>query len=309
MTPEQPTTDSASIEDRMAAVFSSTPEAAPESEEPAAILATEPTAPTDAVEEAETSAEDDGYVEFTAEDGTAYRVPPALREAAEKGKGFTEKMQRLAQQQEQTNDRADYLAAREQVLGQVMGEVAEFRALQGEHARYQALDWQALYNADPGQALKLRDQRDQLERQLTAKQGAIQAKSAQIEKIAADHSQYQWGYAVKGARDAIGTVTETDDNAMLKQVEKLGFSDKELKSRFADARFLHAIYKAAKWDALQSSKPASVNAVQKAPPVIRPGASKGQGAENAQRYRDSRATLRKSGSVDDAARLIQMMSK
>ena len=48
---------------------------------------------------------------------------------------------------------------------------------------------------------------------------------------------------------------------------------------------------------------------QKAPPVIKPGASKGQNAEVSQRFKDTRQSLRKSGSLDDAARLIQMMSK
>lgn len=306
---EQPSPDSASITDRMAAVFSAPqgPESqdaeTPEAESAAPSTDNPETAEPDAVED---SADDDGYVDFTAEDGATYRLPPALREVAEKGKGFTEKMQRLAQLQEQALDKADFLAAREQVLGQVMGDVAEFKTLQAEFARYQQLDWSALYNADPGQALKLRDQRDQLTNQLAAKQNVIQSKTAHIEKIAAEHAQHQWGYAVKVAREAIGTLSAAEDNAMLKQVERLGFGEKELKTRFADPRFLQAIYKAAKWDALQAGKPASVNAVQKAPPVIRPGASQGSAVVAQNRYKEARQALKKSGSLQDAARLFKM---
>jgi hypothetical protein len=311
MATEQPTADSASIEDRLTAVFSATPEAAPAAEDESASLATESATPDGEAAEVDTSAVEtgDGFVDFTLEDGTEYRVPAALREVAERGKGFTEKMQRLAQQQEQTNDRADYLQAREAVMAEVMADVGQLRALQTEHAKYASLDWQALYNADPGQALKLRDQRDQLEKQMAMTQGTIQQKAQRIEKDAANHAGYQWDYAVKGAAERIGKVSQAEDAAMLKTVQQLGFTEKELKSRFADPRFLHAIYKAAKWDSLQSGKSSSVAAVQKAPPVIKPGASKGSGVEAANRYRESRATLRKTGSINDAARLIQMMSK
>jgi hypothetical protein len=247
--------------------------AADETPEPEAAAADESPEQSDDEAPQEDASPDGDLVEIESDDGETFRVPPKLRESFLRRKDYTEKTQRLAVLQESAQDKADYLAAREQVLGQVVSDVAEFRALQTEHARYQALDWQALYNADPGQALKLRDQRDQLERQLSAKHGEIQAKSAKVEKIAADHSQQQWGYAVKGARDAIGTLTATDDNAMLKQVEKLGFSEKELKSRFADPRFLHAIYKAAKWDALQGGKVKALESVRNAPPVIKPGSS------------------------------------
>lgn len=247
--------------------------AADETPEPEA--AAEDESPEQSDEEApETEVSADGeLVEIETDDGETYRVPLKLKESFLRRKDYTEKTQRLASLQEAAQDKAHYLEAREAVLGQVVGDVAEYRALQTEHARYASLDWQALYNADPGQALKLRDQRDQLEKQIQQKQHAIQAKSAQIEQATNTHSQQQWGFAVKGARDAIGSLTSADDNAMLKQVEKLGFSEKELKSRFADPRFLHAIYKAAKWDALQGGKVKALEAVRNAPPVIKPGSS------------------------------------
>jgi hypothetical protein len=245
-------------------------------------------------------------IDFTDEDGSTYRVPPALREVAEKGKSFTTKMQRLAESQAQADDRADYLQAREAVMAEVMTDVGHLRALQSEHAKYASLDWQALYNADPGQALKLRDQRDQLEKQMTQAQGQIQQKAQRVEKIAADHSGYQWDYAVKGAVERIGKVTPQEDAAMLRQAQSLGFTEKELRGRFADAKVLHAIYKAAKWDALQAGKPTALTAVTKAPPVIKPGATKGVAVAAEQRYKEARQALKKSGSMQDAARLFRM---
>jgi hypothetical protein len=213
------------------------------------------------------------FVDIEDDDGATYRVPPALKESFLRRKDYTEKTQRLAAQQEQTNDRADYLQAREAVMAEVMADVGQLRALQTEHAKYAALDWQALYNADPGQALKLRDQRDQLEKQMAQAQGTIQQKAQRIEKNAADHAGYQWDYAVKGAAERIGKVTPQEDAAMLKAVQTLGFTEKELKSRFADPRFLHAMWKAAKWDMLQGSKVQSLEVARRAPPVIKPGSS------------------------------------
>ena len=221
----------------------------------------------------EDASPDGELVEIETDEGETYRVPPALKDAFLRRKQHTQGMQRLASLQEAAQDKAHYLEAREAVLGQVVGDVAEYRAMQGEHGRWAAALEQALQGDNPMYVAQVQNKLSSIEKQLQAKQSAIQAKSAQIEQATNTHSQQQWGFAVKGARDAIGSLTAADDNAMLKQVEKLGFSEKELKSRFADPRFLHAIYKAAKWDAIQGGKVKALEAVRNAPPVIKPGSS------------------------------------
>ena len=94
--------------------------------------------------------------------------------------------------------------------------------------------------------------------------------------------------------------------AMLKQVQELGFTEEEIRGRYADPRILHAIYKAAKWDTLQSGKAKTVAAVQKAPPVVKPGASKGQGAVQSDQYKKARDAFKRSGSLADGARLLML---
>lgn len=217
--------------------------------------------------------QDAELVEIEADDGETYRVPTKLKESFLRRKDYTEKTQRLASLQEAAQDKAHYLEAREAVMGQVVNEVAEYRAMQTDHGRWTAMLKQALQGDNPMYVAQVQNEMNSLEKQLISKQQAIQAKSAQIEQATNTHSQQQWGFAVKGAREAIGSLSASDDNAMLKQVEKLGFSEKELKNRFADPRFLHAIYKAAKWDALQSGKVKALESVKNAPPVIKPGSS------------------------------------
>jgi hypothetical protein len=96
---------------------------------------------------------------------------------------------------------------------------------------------------------------------------------------------------------------------MLKLVQSLGFSERELKTRFADSRFLQMAHKAAKWDVLQAQKPKAQEAAKSAPPVLKPGASKGANVVAEQKYRDQRAQLKKSGSVNDAAALFLMKGR
>ena len=69
---------------------------------------------------------------------------------------------------------------------------------------------------------------------------------------------------------------------------------------------MHALYKAAKWDALQAGKKAAVEKVSKAPPVVKPGANQGQRATSEQKYKQARQSLKKTGSVQDAVRAFML---
>lgn len=96
---------------------------------------------------------------------------------------------------------------------------------------------------------------------------------------------------------------------MVQTLKSLAIGEQEFKSRFADPRLIALAHKAAKWDMLQASKPSAVATAQKAPPVVKPGASKGPGVAAEQRYRDTRQSLRKTGSVQDAAKLMLLRMK
>jgi hypothetical protein len=295
METDNPTGPEASVEDRLNTYFA--PEAATE-EAPE-----EPQAPEDeAVEEV---AADDSTDEATDEvaDEPEKNEPndPAHLRAL-----VTRKTMEAATVAKAAHDRLQYAEAREQFAGQIVADVAELKSLEAQLKQYEGIDLGQLYATDPGSALRLRDQRDDIRRQVERKQQEIAGKGRNLDEVQKRHYAQQWQFAVDGAKQRIGQFTPGEDMAMLKQVQELGFTEEEIRGRYADPRILHAIYKAAKWDTLQSGKAKTVAAVQKAPPVVKPGASKGQGAVQADQYKKARDAFKRSGSLADGARLLML---
>lgn len=70
-----------------------------------------------------------------------------------------------------------------------------------------------------------------------------------------------------------------------------------------NAELLAMAYKAQRYDALQASKREKVAQATKAPAMLKPGASTANNSSD-ERYAKARQQLRKSGSVEDAARLL-----
>jgi hypothetical protein len=63
-------------------------------------------------------------------------------------------------------------------------------------------------------------------------------------------------------------------------------------------------WKAMQYDKLQQGKKQAIQAVQKAPPVVKPGSVTGNSAANSKVISDLREKFRKSGDIKDAARLL-----
>lgn len=289
-----------SIESRLSAVFGTEeaelPEAAPA--ESAQETTDEPT-----TEVAQEEVQEDSF-EFEADDGTTLKLPAAVEKAVLRQKDYTQKTMQLAELQKQAQDRLQYAEAREQLSAAVMDDVTQLRSIEAQLKQYQDADWPALYEANPGQALRFQQVMRDLEKQAGQKQQEINAKVQHVQQATAKHNQFQWETAEKGARQMIGDISAADNAAMLRTVESLGITPQEFKSRFADPRIIAMTHKAAKWDALQASKPNAVKTANLAPPVVKPGASKGPSAAAEQKYRDARAKFGKTGAVQDAAKLF-----
>lgn len=275
MSTEQPDVGSeASIGDRLNAFFggpeAATETAAPETEQP---VAESTQSETEDAPEVEAAPVDDGLVDIEDEDGGKYRVSQKLRDERLRWKDYTEKTQDVSRIRAAADDRLQYAEAREKIAQVLSSEMGNLSALQAQRKQFDAIDFGTLYRTDAGQAMALRDQRDMLDRQIADVSQSIQAKTSQAQQILSQHQAKQWDMAVEGAKQRIGQYTPADDAAMLAEVRKMGFDDSELRGRFADARFLHLVHKAAKWDALQSGKTSAIEAAKKAPPVVKPGAA------------------------------------
>jgi hypothetical protein len=303
MDTDNPEGPEASIEDRLLA--SLTPEAATEAEE----VEQTPVAD-DSAEEVETddeeTPEEAEFSEVQDEEGRTHKVPAALKDQFLMRADYTRKTMEAANLAKAAQDRMQFAEAREQITAAVVQDIAEVKALELQLKQYEGMDMGALYQTDPGTALRLRDQRDELRRQIAEKQQAIGTKARTLQEGQQQHFSKQWQMAIEGAKQRIGQYTPGEDAAMLKQVQSLGFTEEEMRGRYADPRILHAIYKAAKWDTLQANKGKAVKSAESAPPVVKPGASKGPGVAADQKYRQTRESLKKSGSVHDAAKLFML---
>jgi len=298
MDTDNPTPESeVSIESRLGAVFAEEDSAQPEA------AADEPEAVSTDDETTEEAPVEDTF-EFQADDGSTLKLPAAVKEAVLRQQDYTRKTMAVAQLQKQADDRLQYAEAREQISAAVLNDVAELRGLENELKQYQTADWSALYDSNPGQALKFQQVMRDLETKVARKQQEVQAKANHIQQATTKHADYQWAEAENGARQILGNVTAAENAAMLQTITTLGITPQEYKSRFADPRIIALTHKAAKWDALQAGKPAAVKSAQGAPPVVKPGASKGPTVAAEQKYREARAKLGKSGSIQDAARLF-----
>lgn len=305
MDTEQPASESeVSIESRLGALFGGgeTVKAEAPSEQPAP----EPVETTSEAEEGEEVSGDDELIDFEADDGSTLRVPAKAKDALLRHADYTRKTMQLADLTKLATDKLQFAEAREQLSSAVLEDLTEYRALEKELAQYKQIDWGMLYESNPAQAFGLQQKRQDLETRVREKQSEIHSKAEGIQKASAKHTEFQWENASAGARKMIGEITAAENVAMAHTVRALGFSEAEFKSRFADPRIIAAVHKAAKWDSLQAGKSTAVAKATNAPPIVKPGASKGAAVVAEQKYKDVRSSLKKSGSLNDAAKLFVM---
>jgi hypothetical protein len=302
MDTEQPATDS-DIHDRLVASF--TPEQETTEEAPQEAPQVEETGEeTELIETAEAPE----LVDFADDDGTVHKIPKALEGKIPLRAEFTRKTQEAARLAEVAQDRLHFAEVRERFNEAFAQKGGEVQALEHQLKQLENLN-PAIYGGDQTALWQHFQNVNQLKAAVDAGKKELETWKGQFGNVAKQHSERQWSLAVNGAKERIGAFTPGEDAAMAKQVQALGFTDAEIKGRFADPRVLHAVYKAAKYDTLMAQKGKALEAASKAPPVVKPGVSKGPGAGADQKYREVRSQLKSSGSLKDAARLFLLRGK
>ena len=295
--PDVEVADESTVDERLARIFEPPEPEAPEEDTPKAEETSEEEAPEAEKTEPEDEAEE---VDFK---GKTYRVPKEIKAALVSDQDATSKQQEVTSLRKIVDDKAQYLEAREQLMAAAYQDAAEYRALQLQRAQYENLDWSALYGADPGQALKLRDQRDNLQQQIVQKERELNAKLQAQEQARSQHvtKQMELGRAELVRR--VGSITDTDRQATLQQAVALGFTEGEL-AQMSDARVMHALVELArlksKTTAAKDIATKKVQSVAAAKPVSRSAPQ----AANAGVMADVREKLRKTGRDDYAERLL-----
>lgn len=212
---------------------------------------------------------------------------------------FTQKTQALAELHRQTQAASEALAIRGQFEQEVTKERGELARIEADLERYKQVDWA---NLDTSTYIKLREQRDELKGQADQIKQNIGLKAQQVtealkakEKDASDAGQKFLGQKIPGWGAEAAKVA-------YEGLTDVGYTNPELE-KMLDGRPIVLAWKAAQYDKLMSGKASAVASVQKAPPVVKPGAVV-PGASAERKYKEVRAALKKSGSLQDAARVL-----
>ena len=300
---EQTPGDSATVESRLSSFFAS--EAAPEAEQVEPQQEATPALPVEA-EQQEVAPESTEGEAFEV-DGVEYRLPPELkakvadwREGALRREDYTQKTQQLAELTRQAASINEAFQVQKQFDEQIAPKRDELARVKHQLAQFKGVNWTDL---TVEQHLSLRSQMEQLKDSATELEGSIKQEQAKFAENTVGKKRELLETGHRYLASAIKGWNEQHQESAISAARSVGFSDHEIGS-VIDPRFVHMAYKAAMYDKLQSGKPAAVAAVQKAPPVVKPGASLGTGVAAETAYRDARAKLKKSGSVKDAMRLF-----
>jgi hypothetical protein len=310
---EQPEVDS-DVMSRLANHFD--PEPAPEvaqpeaeAEQPAEIAADQTEDDTPEVEEE--AGEESGLEELDL-DGESYRFPAKVaakvkewKEGALRQEDYTRKTQQLAELHRHVALTSEAVQKNFELQNAINNERLELSRVEAELSRYKSVDWSSL---DMESYVRLRGQFDMLRDRAGELSGALNNKVQQFEQWKQGHKQQ----LTKTGQAALLSMLPKRDEQTLQEIAGAAlsahFTPEEL-GNILDPRFFALAYKAAQFEKLQSAKNTAVSKAQKAPPVLKPGVSQGQTAASDKRYRDTRNSLKKTGSVEDAARLFLMRSK
>lgn len=264
----------------------------------------------EAEEETEAKTEDESAEETTDEveevefDGKQYKVPKELKPALLRQADYTKKTQELAEYRKQVADQVDYLTAQRQLLSTASQEFADLRAAELELAKFGQVNWQELANADPGRAIALSKQHDNITRFVESKRVKLAEMSQHAAKVTKEHQSYQWQQAVEQTKRAVGKVSPEVDAKALQMVQE-AFPSGDI-AKLADANILRWAIEAAQWRMLQDSKPGLNKRASEARPVKVASRSAPQ-AQIAGKAALARQTLKKTGNSNAAEAYLESL--
>jgi hypothetical protein len=220
---------------------------------------------------------------------------------------YTKKTQSLAEQRkaveaerqavEQAKQLRDTYAQRLQIIEQALRSQA-----QGEN-----LD--ELKETDPiGYAVKVAE-RAENEKKLMA----IRAEQARIAQMQQSEQAQQLQSIVTSEAEKLAKVlpeyTDPQKGEVVRKsirsyAESIGFTADEL-SKVYDSRAVLTLYKAMQYDKLMANKGEVNKKLNQAPKMLKPGVNKPQGSLEAEQTKRMRQQFKKTGSVNDAAKLFE----
>lgn len=276
--------------------------------EPQAIEASQEVEADEQPQEGEQPA-DDGFVDLELEDGETVRVPPKLKDGYLRQSDYTRKTQDLASLQKQAQATLEQQQMRAQFEQFVSEDRERLSGLKTQLDQYKKLDWSNLSTEDyiryKGAMDQLRDQASDLEKSIQGKEQQFQGHLAQHRRQAAANAYDFIGRHVKGFGPDSEIERSVANYAAQNGLPHEAFAQGAL--TFPSLAVM--AYKAMQFDQLQSTKPQALAKAKAAPPVVKPGSMQA-GTTHAQIVaKQARASLKKTGSLQDAARVFASRMK
>lgn len=303
---EQPQGDSeADVLQRLEGFFEGGQADQPEDE--AAVEAQQPEEVADdeqPAEQEEIAPEEPGLVELETESGKTYKVPPELKDGYLRHADYTRKTQEISALQRQATTALEQQALQAQFQQVTAAEQQRLSEIQAELQRFKKIDWTNLdtetYIKTRGYIDQLKDESADLEKGIGGKAQQFQQRVAEMDRQAAANA-----YALIKRHVPDWTPDSATEREVASYAGNYGVPPEALaKVAKLFPGFAVMAHKASQFDRLQTSKGAAVQKVQKAPPVVKPGAVTSTNTAAAQKTRDVEGRFRKSGGLDDFAKLL-----
>ena len=203
---------------------------------------------------------DDEEIDY---EGERYKVPKKLKDAFLRQADYTVKTQTIAEERRAFEAAQQAFVQRQQFQSQHIERIAEVKAIDHRLEQFSKLDWNALTDADPVQAMKL----DREMRALQATRGQHVAAITQAQETAAQQTSQATARSLQEARETLareitGYGTPELTKALSETAKGLGFKPEEL-ANVNDPRAVKMLHKAYLYDKLVAEKKAPTpNAVK-----------------------------------------------
>ena len=207
-----------------------------------------------------------------------------VKELLQKGLDYTRKTEETARHAAILNAKMQSLALQERAQAEMYEDMTQLRALDSQLQQYNNVDWAAAFDADPFNAMKIKEQRDQLREARANKVAELQNKHSAIQKGQAEATQA----ALRAENEALLTKlpqwrnseqATKEKSSLAKYLMDAGFGEGEV-AGLMDHRALLITRKAWLYDQLQASKQDKVKQLRDAPTMAKPGAAPQQQKTN-----------------------------
>jgi uncharacterized protein YciI len=216
-------------------------------------------------------------VEF---DGKTWELPPGtppelaagVKKMADDLKAdYTRKSQSVAELKRHAEESAKAVQQQAEFVAATSTKVVELREVQRQIEQIEAIDFNALADTDPQQAIRLQAAHTRLIQAREAKQREVFETKQQAEALTAQQRQRALEQAAQELKKAVPDFTPAMAQAIRENTKAYGFTEAELEN-VTDHRLVLALRDAMAWRQLQAKKPEAMKKVAEAPKVIKPQA-------------------------------------